>query len=358
MGGFVEKVSFPAPEEMPFDELIDVRSPLEFAEDQISGAINLPVLDDDERADIGTIYRQVSAFEARRKGAAIVSRNIANHIDRHFASKPKGYRCLVYCWRGGQRSESMATILSGIGWHVCQLEGGYSEYRRHVVETIREKSNRLQLVVLNGLTGAGKTRILETLQEKGEQILDLEGYASHRGSVFGGDPQSPQPAQKRFESLIFDAVDSVDLSLPVYIEAESAKIGRLNVPNPLWQKMKSSPVIEINSPLESRADHLLEEYREWLGDLPRIEKTIERLKGFHSDERLAQWKELAQQSRWKQLIEALLDEHYDRRYRPNRESTHFERPFERADLIEHDADSLEACAETIVKMTRNHVDLP
>lgn len=358
MGGFVEKVSFPVPEEMPFDEWVDVRSPLEFGEDHLSGAINLPVLSDDERADIGTLYRQVSAFEARRKGAAIVSRNIADHIDRHFADKPKNYRPLVYCWRGGQRSESMATILSGIGWHVCQLEGGYCEYRRHVVRTIREKSNRLKLVVLNGLTGAGKTRILETLQRQGEQILDLEGYASHRGSVFGGDLQSPQPAQKRFESLIFDTLDSLDLSRPVYIEAESAKIGRLNVPNPLWQKMKASPVIEIHSPLQSRADHLLDEYREWLGDLPRIERTIDRLKGFHSKERLIQWKELAQQSRWKELIEALLDEHYDRRYRPNQESTHFERPFERADLLEHDAGSLQTCAETIVKLTRNHVDLP
>ena len=238
------------------DEIIDVRSPLEFQQDHVPGAINLPVLSDAERSQVGTIYKQVSAFEARQIGAAMVSRNIATHIEAHFLKKEKDYRPLVYCWRGGQRSESLATVLSQIGWQVNLLNGGYRTYRRMVIETIESRMEDLSFVVLNGFTGVGKTAVLDQLAEMGEQVLDLEGLAQHKGSVFGGDPENPQPAQKQFESLLFQKLREIDSNRVVFLEAESAKIGKLNVPNPLWQKMKQSPVIELNASLENRAKHI------------------------------------------------------------------------------------------------------
>ncbi|MDF1816975.1 MAG: tRNA 2-selenouridine(34) synthase MnmH [Verrucomicrobiales bacterium] len=330
-----------------FDEIIDVRSPSEFAEDHISGAVNRPVLNDLERTEIGTIYKQVSAFDARKKGAAMVSRNIAAHIENSFIDRGKDYKPLIYCWRGGHRSESMATVLSDIGWRVYFLEGGYRTYRRHVIAEIERRIVLLDLVVLNGFTGAGKTLILKELRDQGEQILELEGLARHKGSVFGGDPDNPQPAQKRFESMLYDRIISYDPSRPVYVEAESAKIGKLNLPNPIWQKMKESRVIELSSPLACRAEYLTNDYKEWLSDLDRIENTIDRLKGFHSDKLLLRWKDMARSRQWTELTASLLEEHYDRRYRPEKEKSHFQKPSQRVEITRHDQSNLKACAEMI-----------
>ena len=284
-----------------FDEIIDVRSPSEYSEDHIGGAINLPVLDDRERAEIGTIYKQVSPFQARKQGAALVSRNVARHLEDHFAGKPRDYSALLYCWRGGQRSGSMATVLSEVGWNISLVKGGYKASRRVVLAAFEEWAPDLPLVVLNGYTGAGKTLVLEELARRGARVIDLEGLARHKGSVFGGDPENPQPPQKRFESLLYDALremretgsDDSDRPEPVFVEAESAKIGRLNLPNPLWQRMKVSPVIELDSPLAARADYLTRDYAEWVGDRGRVEETLERLRKFHSAETLGRWKDLA-----------------------------------------------------------------
>ncbi|MEM7697686.1 MAG: tRNA 2-selenouridine(34) synthase MnmH [Verrucomicrobiota bacterium] len=307
-------VSWP-PRAGEFDEIVDVRAPGEFAEDHISGAINLPVLDDAERVTIGTIYKQRSAFEARKQGAAIVSRHIGEFLETHFAGKGKDYRPLVYCWRGGQRSGSLATVLADVGWSVGQLEGGYRNYRTAVLETLQARGASLPFVVLNGYTGAGKTAILQRLHEAGEQVLDLESAASHKGSVFGGDSRNPQPAQKRFESLLYDAVAPMNSNRPVFVEAESAKIGRLNLPNPIWQRLKGAPVIEIDSPVASRAAHILSEYRDWLDDLERIDETIDRLHRYHSTQKRSEWKALAAAGRWEAFTESLLSEHYDQHYR-------------------------------------------
>ncbi|MEM9283650.1 MAG: tRNA 2-selenouridine(34) synthase MnmH [Verrucomicrobiota bacterium] len=297
-----------------FDEIIDVRSPSEFAEDHLSGAVNLPVLDDEQRSEVGTVYKQESAFEARKIGAAMTSAQISRHLASHFASKSNDYHPLIYCWRGGQRSGSLATILSEVGFRVDVLEGGYKAYRREVVSAIERMARDLRLVVLNGYTGAGKTKVLELLSLQGAQVIDLEGMAQHKGSVFGGDLEHPQPSQKRFESLIYDSLLAVDLGRPILIEAESAKIGRLNLPNPLWQKMKASPVIEIETPRPIRARYLTEDYQEWLGDIGRIEKTLDRLQPFHSKERLLTWKRMARNREWESLVEELLLHHYDQKY--------------------------------------------
>lgn len=348
MAGFIDRTNFPLVWNIDFTEIIDVRSPSEFAEDHMTGAINLPVLDDNQRIEIGTIYKQVSPFKARKLGAAMVSRNIAAHIDGHFADREKDYQPLIHCWRGGQRSESMAKVLSDIGWHVYLLDGGYRTYRRHVISEIERRVEDLKLVVINGFTGAGKTLVLKTLKKQGEQVLDLEGLARHKGSVFGGDPDNPQPAQKRFESLLYDELTGFNTDQPVYLEAESAKIGKINLPNALWQKMKRSKVIELSSPLECRAEYLTGDYKEWLSDTGRILATIDRLKGFHSDQQLVEWKSLAEARHWKELTKSLLAEHYDQRYRPEEETSHFQVPSEHLELTKHDDSSLQTCAESII----------
>ncbi|MDF1824019.1 MAG: tRNA 2-selenouridine(34) synthase MnmH [Verrucomicrobiales bacterium] len=348
MSRHIEIISLPA-DLSGFQEIVDVRSPGEFEEDHLDGAINLPVLSDEERVKVGTIYKQVSAFDARKLGAAIVSRNIANHLDSHFASKPKDYRVLVYCWRGGQRSGSMATVLSDVGWDVSLICGGYKAYRSTVVESIKVKSPQLKLIVLNGYTGAGKTLLLAELNRMGEQVLDLEGIARHKGSVFGGDPDDPQPAQKQFESLIFKKFESIDMNRPLYIEAESAKIGKLNLPNPLWQKLKGSPVIEIDSPVEARARYLSGDYEEWVGNLDRVHDTIDRLAGFHANKTLARWKTMTEAGEWHPFVVELLTEHYDHRYTVDG-SGNYQVPSATVQLLSHDSIAIKEAAEQIRRL--------
>ncbi len=325
-----------------FDEIIDVRSQLEHQEDHITGAILLPVLDDAERAEIGTIYKQESAFEARKKGAVLVTRNISNHLKSHFLDKPKNYRALVYCWRGGHRSGSIATVLADVGWDISVIEGGYRTYRRMVLDTFEKIAPQFRWIVLNGYTGAGKTLVLKELRKQGAQALDLEGLANHKGSVFGGDPEEPQPAQKRFESLLFDEISHFDVEKPIFVEAESAKIGRLNLPNPIWQEMKMAPVIEIDSPLEARSDYLTRDYEEWVGDLSRVESTLDRLSSFHSRETLKRWKELSRVGEWRTLVHDLLELHYDQRYTVDG-SGYFSVPSEAIPLPRHDPETIASC---------------
>lgn len=343
---------FPLPESEHFDEIVDVRSPSEFAEDHVTGAVNLPVLDDEQRAKVGTIHKQESAFHARKIGAALVTENISRHLQKHFSTKSADYRPLIYCWRGGKRSGSLATVLSDIGWNVAAVDGGYKTYRQDVLDTFLEKSESLRFIVLNGFTGAGKTRVLGAISEAGNQVLDLEDLANHRGSVFGGDPENPQPAQKRFESLLYDRLRKFQPDRPVFLEAESAKIGRLNIPNPLWQKMKVAPVIEISSPLKARAEHLIEEYREWLDDGERIKRTLERLRGFHSNEQIDEWIQQAERAEWSGLVTSLLSEHYDKRYSVAG-SGYFEAPSVEIELPDHRPESIHECAFSVERETQN-----
>lgn len=333
------------------DEVIDVRAPCEYVEDHISGSINLPVLEDSERERVGTIYKQDSSFDARKIGASLVSANIARHLAEHFADKPKGYRPVVYCWRGGQRSGSLGIVLSSIGWDVSVIEGGYKAYRSNVSETIERIAPKLNLVVLNGYTGAGKTLLLKQLEEGGAQVLDLEGLACHKGSVFGGDPENPQPAQKRFESLIYDRLRTFHGDEPVFIEAESAKIGRLNLPNPLWQKMKISPVIEIDSPLAARAAYLKSDYEEWLEDLDRIHHTLDRLTNFHSKDQIQRWRELAEEGSWHDFVAELLAGHYDKCYTVGGNG-HFEKPTLSVLLPSHSKDQIGSAAKELTQKAK------
>lgn len=297
-----------------FDEIIDARSPAEFAEDRIPGAISCPVLDDEERVIVGTIYKQQSAFEARRIGAAMVAENIAHHLRTRFQDKPKAWRPLVYCWRGGQRSGSFVTWLRLIGWDACQLEGGYKSFRRMVVTELETLPQRLDLRVICGATGSGKTRVLEALASLGAQVLDLEDLAAHKGSVLGALPERPQPTQKAFETELFRKLHAFDATRPVFVEAESRKIGRIQIPDGLVGHMRASRCVAIDASREARLDFLVRDYAYLGAEASDLQGKIGFLKGLQSNETLDRWKDLAAQGDLPTLFAEFIDLHYDPLY--------------------------------------------
>jgi tRNA 2-selenouridine synthase len=307
-------VSFETVLEKPFDAVIDVRSPAEFAEDHVPGAINCPVLDDEERARVGTMYKQVSAFEARRVGAALAARNIARHIEEKFSGMPKSWRPLVYCWRGGQRSQAMEIIFGQIGWDVARLDGGYKTYRRYLLETLPGLIARSRFQVINGLTGSGKTALLKALEKKGAQVLDLEGIAAHRGSLLGNLPDLPQPTRKMLESELWRKLASFDPALPVYVEAESRKIGAIELPAALCAALHESPCILLNAPLPARVAFLLQDYADLTRRRDWFKKRLMALKELQSKAIVERWCAWVDAGAWPELAAELLSLHYDPRY--------------------------------------------
>ncbi|MFN7644561.1 MAG: tRNA 2-selenouridine(34) synthase MnmH [Burkholderiales bacterium] len=297
-----------------FNTLVDARSPSEYAEDHLPGALNAPVLDDAERALVGTLNAERGAFEAKRLGAAIVSRNIGGLIERLFGERDRHWRPLVYCWRGGNRSGSLATVLARIGWRTHVIEGGYKAFRRHVIGELAEIPATLRFVVVGGRTGSAKSRLLERLAAQGEQVLDLEALASHRGSVLGGLPGAPQPSQKHFETQIWDRLRAADTSRPVFVESESRKVGRVQVPEALILAMRGSRVAVVDAEVDVRSRFLLAEYEHFRQDVPALLALLEHLVPLHGAERIREWKALVASDRWLELVERLLLEHYDPSY--------------------------------------------
>ncbi|HEX6296584.1 MAG TPA: tRNA 2-selenouridine(34) synthase MnmH [Burkholderiales bacterium] len=298
-----------------FDTVIDARTPAEYAEDHIPGAISAPVLGDAERAEVGTLYKQVSPFEAKKVGASLVSRNVSRHIEGLFKDKDRSWRPLVYCWRGGKRSGAMAHILREVGWDAHTLEGGYKAYRRWVVQQLQQIPEQLKFEIIHGPTGSGKSRFLGALHEAGAQVLDLEALAEHRGSVLGGLPGRPQPSQKMFESRLLQQLNQFDFHERVFVEGESKKIGELQVPDALMQRMRGSPCVALEAALETRVELLLEEYRHFLGDRAALEAQLDCLVALHGKQKIGAWKALAQRGQWREFVARLLAEHYDPAYR-------------------------------------------
>lgn len=298
-----------------FDAVLDARSPSEYAEDFLPGALNWPVLDDDERRIVGTLYKQVSALEARKVGAAMVGRRIAGHLEAWMAGKPREWQPLVYCWRGGQRSGSLAWFLSQIGFRTGQLQGGYKAFRAIVRAQLGELPAPLDLVVLAGRTGSGKTRLLQRLAAAGAQVLDLEDLASHRGSVLGGLPGRPQPTQKHFDTLVWQALRGFDPTRPVYLESESARIGQLRVPEALLRRMREQArTVRIEMPQAGRVALLLEDYAFFAGDVDGFCRLLDGLVELQGRERVESWQALAHAGRWAELFARLMAEHYDPLY--------------------------------------------
>lgn len=297
-----------------FDEVVDVRSPAEFAEDHIPGAVNLPVLSNAERERVGTMYKQISSFEAKKVGAALVSRNIAHHLESYLANKPKSYRPLVYCWRGGSRSGSLTHILQKIGFAAIQLDGGYKAYRRHVLAELVRLPPLFTFRVVCGTTGSGKSRLLQSLTSEGAQVLDLEALAAHRGSLLGALPDQPQPPQKSFESAIWFALSRFDPARTVFVESESKKIGALRVPDALITAMRASPCIRLEVPLAARVRLLTEDYVHFLHNPETINSQLAHLVSLRGSDTVAAWQALVNQQAWDELVATLLEQHYDPAY--------------------------------------------
>ena len=297
-----------------FDAVIDVRSPGEYAEDHLPGAVNFPVLNDQERIQVGTLYKQSSAFDAKKLGAAMVARNIASHIETSFLIHPKGWKPLIYCWRGGSRSGAMSHILRSIGWPALQLEGGYKAWRGQVLVDLEALPGNYSYKVICGRTGSGKSRLLDAMANNGQQVLDLEKMAAHKGSVLGDLPGEPQPAQKRFESLIWEALSKFSPDRPVYVEAESKKVGSLRVPDGLIRRMRESPCYDLATPQPLRIQLLREEYTHLIANRELLFAKLDSLKPLHSSERVEAWKSLAKDGRWDEFVTSMLVEHYDPAY--------------------------------------------
>jgi len=298
-----------------FDAVIDARTPAEFALDHVPGAISAPVLYDAERAEVGTLYKQVSQFDARKLGAALIAKNVAGHIETKFKGKDSSWRPLVYCWRGGKRSGAMAHLLREIGWPAETLPGGYKAYRKWVVDQLSVLPFKLNFFVIHGPTGSGKSRFLHALAAAGAQVLDLEALAEHRGSVLGDLPGRPQPTQKWFESQLLDRISS--FTGVVFVEGESKKIGNLQVPEALMARMRASPCVVLDTGLETRVSLLMEEYRHFLEDRAHLGAQLDCLVTLHGREKIAAWKAIAD---GRELVARLLAEHYDPAYR--RSSAH------------------------------------
>ena len=304
-----------APSLRSCDAILDARSPAEYAEDHIPGAISCPVLDNEERARVGTIYKQQSPFEAKKLGAALVAANIARHIEKNFIAEEKSWRPLVYCWRGGKRSGAMTHVLREIGWDAKALEGGYKAYRRYVVDSLAALPARCTFRVIHGVTGSGKSRLLRSLGAAGAQVLDLEDLAAHRGSVLGTLPERSQPSQKMFESLLLNSLIGMDFSREIYIEGESRKIGQLQVPQALIERMRESECLLLQTGADTRIALLLDEYRHFFADPAVLGVQLDCLAGLHGRDKVAEWKALAAIGDWHALVARLLEEHYDAAYR-------------------------------------------
>ncbi|WP_151447554.1 tRNA 2-selenouridine(34) synthase MnmH [Lacisediminimonas profundi] len=297
-----------------FDAIIDVRSPSEFAEDHIPGAINCPVLDDAERAEIGTMYKQLSPFDAKKRGAALVSRNIARHIEGNFLDKPRNWKPLVYCWRGGNRSGALAHVLARIGWPARQLDGGYKEYRRQVNADLQQLPLGLSFKVICGTTGSGKSRLLRTLAAQGEQVLDLEQLAAHRGSVLGNLPAEPQPSQKMFDSRLWHALRHFDPARLVFVESESKKVGNLRVPDALMERMRASPCVSLQLSRPNRVELLMDEYAHFVAAPEALNRQLDCLVQLHGKETISRWQQMARDGEMRPLVAELLERHYDPAY--------------------------------------------
>lgn len=297
-----------------FDEIVDVRTPLEFAEDHIPGATNAPVLSNEERVIVGTLYKQ-NPFEATRYGAALVAQNIARHLQTTFAERPRGWRPLIYCWRGGKRSGSMTAWFNLIGWKARQLDGGYKVYRHHVLEQLAALPARFRYQVLGGLTGSGKTRLLQALGRSGAQVLDLEGLARHRGSLLGALPGEAQPTQKSFDSALLVALRALDPARPVFVESESKKIGQLQLPAALMQCMSAAPCIRVEASVEDRVAFLCDDYAALFDAPEQFKQTLARLTPLLGKQTIAQWLDMIDAGAKAELFRELIERHYDPAYR-------------------------------------------
>ena len=294
-----------------FSDVIDARSEGEYAEDHLPGAVNWPSLNNEERKLVGTEYKQISAFDAKKRGAALVAKNIARHLERDVIDKPRDWQPLVYCWRGGKRSGSLALILDQIGFKVTLVDGGYKAFRAALVEALPQLASQFDYRVICGTTGSGKTRLLQALAALGAQVLDLEALANHRSSVLGVIPGTPQPTQKAYDSLIWAALRSFDGSRPVYIESESKKVGNVAIPEGLITAMRAAPCLQLDLSEGQRVQLLLEDYDFFVKDVEFFCDRLGALTQARGKDVVTGWQTRARSGDIASVVRELLVDHYD-----------------------------------------------
>ena len=345
----VETISLPH-DLSEFSEIIDVRSPSEYQEDHVPGATNLPVLSDAERKEVGILYKS-DPFAARRLGAQIISNNVSQHLKSYLASKERTYTPLLYCWRGGMRSNSIAHILRSIGWRARVLEGGYKAFRKFITEDLEKRYSdpNLQFSVLEGPTGVAKTQLLHSIREQGGQILDLEGIANHKGSVLGLEPDTTQPSQKQFETRLWQTVTRLDITQPIFTEAESNRIGKVHCPPALWKKLGESQVTTIHMPLSERAQFLLNDYAYFTENPHCLKKLLKKLTRLRGRKQIDQWHKQIDAEEWTNFVESILRDHYDLVYRhAGDEKSNYPAPSHTLELKDASPKILQTAANTLI----------
>ncbi|MDJ0837201.1 MAG: tRNA 2-selenouridine(34) synthase MnmH [Acidobacteriota bacterium] len=318
--------------------IIDARSPGEFNEDHIPGAVNVPMLDNEQRAEIGTLHRE-NVFEARKLGAMYAVEAIRQFLDSDLIrNAKKNTAMLIYCARGGMRSGSLATVLAQIGFTVFRLDRGYKAYRAYVLDKLKQPLPG-PVHVLYGYTGSSKTRVLQALASK-VNVLDLEGCARHRGSLLGDLIGVPQPTQRGFESALADTVQGFDPRKPTLLEGESRKIGKVNLNDGLWQQLKKARPLWLEIPRSQRVAFILRDYHDLMENPDVLARKFERLSRYLPKARTAELQELLENKSWPLFVERLLEWHYDPLYGRRRKDPNLH-------VIE--ADSLDAAVTRVAE---------
>lgn len=298
-----------------WDIVCDARSPSEFAEDRVPGATSTPVLSDEERAEVGTLYK-LDAFAAKKLGSALVAANLAGIIRREFLQREKKERVLVYCWRGGDRSLSLAHTLSRIGFEVATIDRGYKGYRAQVSRRV-EELGRFGVHIVAGRTGSAKGKLLEELERHGGQVIDLERCADHKGSILGEELHTnfTQPTQKMFESRIAHVARNFDPARPIFVEGESSLIGKCLIPQSLWARMKVADVTEVRLPMPERVKWLRSQYRYFeTTHVDRLKGKLKQLVSKRSHAVVDNWLAQVDAGEWDAFVEDMLVNHYDEAY--------------------------------------------
>jgi len=297
-----------------YDLIIDARSPKEYLEDHIPGAVNLPVVNNEEYAEVGTLHR-TDKMAAYRIGACYSLINISKYLEEELPKYPQRSHILVYCFRGGKRSKIWIDVLEAIGYKVDKLTGGWKNYRRWVNDQLTLVPTMYKYNVLSGPTGCGKTRLLSALRQANAQVLDLEEIASHRGSVLGTIPGVGQPSQKYFDSLLLRQLSNFDPARPVWVEAENKKIGNVQLPVALLNTMRSGLTIQIETAMQQRVALLREDYRHFEDDPQCMLERLIFLRPLVGGAEFSIWEKLAAQRQMPALFERLMRNHYDPAYR-------------------------------------------